>query len=132
MLSLEKTYVDEMIAHSLKDDPNECWGIIAGKDGRATRLYRMTNVSASPYRYDMDGKQMNAVLKEIDDSGWELMVIYHSHTHSQAYPSSTDVRLATWPEAYYVLVSLLDHQHPAVRAFRIQDGKVTEEEVKVV
>ncbi len=131
MLSLEKKYVDDMTAHALKDDPNECCGIIAGKGGRATKLYRMVNVSASPYRYDMDGKEMIPVLNEIDDSGWELMAIYHSHTHSQAYPSSTDIRLATWPEAYYILVSLLDHQHPAVRAYRIVDGKVAEEELRV-
>jgi proteasome lid subunit RPN8/RPN11 len=131
MLALEKRYVQEMIAHALKDDPNECCGLIAGKDGRATKLYRMTNVSASPYRYDMDGKEMIPILNEIDDNGGELLAIYHSHTHSQAYPSATDVRLATWPEAYYILVSLLDHQKPEVRAYRIQEGKVTEEELKV-
>ncbi|MBI4197554.1 MAG: M67 family metallopeptidase [Chloroflexi bacterium] len=131
MLALEKRYVEEMIAHALKDDPNECCGLIAGKDGRATKLYRMTNVSASPYRYDMDGKEMIPILNEIDDNGWELLAIYHSHTHSQAYPSATDVRLATWPEAYYILISLLDHQNPEVRAYRIQEGKVAEEELRV-
>ncbi|MBI4312878.1 MAG: M67 family metallopeptidase [Chloroflexi bacterium] len=132
MLALDKKYVDDMVAHALKDDPNECCGIIAGKDRRPTKLYRMTNVSASPYRYDMDGKEMIPVLNAIDDNGWELLAIYHSHTHSQAYPSSTDIRLATWPDAYYILVSLLDHQKPAVRAFRILDGNVTEEELEMV
>ncbi|MBI4340134.1 MAG: M67 family metallopeptidase, partial [Chloroflexi bacterium] len=89
MLQLDKKYVDEMVAHALQNDPNECCGFIAGAKGAATKLYRMTNVSASPYRYDMDGKEMIPVLNEIDDKGWELLAIYHSHTHSQAYPSAT-------------------------------------------
>ncbi len=71
--------------------------------------------------------------REIDDSGWDVVAIYHSHTHSEAYPSATDVRLATWSDAYYVLVSLLNREDPAVRAFRIEeDGTIREEEVRIV
>jgi len=132
MLKLAKRYVDEMVAHALEDDPIECCGILAGHQGKVVRLYRMTNVAQSPYRYDMDGKEMLPILREIDDNGWELLAIYHSHTHSPAYPSATDVRLATWPEALYILVSLVDHDDPAVLAFRIVDGEITEEELRII
>ena len=132
MLELEKRYVDEMVAHALEDDPNECCGILAGHLGKVVRLYRMTNVAQSPYRYELDGKEMLPILREIDDNGWELLAIYHSHTHSPAYPSATDVRLATWPEALYILVSLVNHDDPAVLAFRIVDGEITEEELQII
>ena len=94
--------------------------------------YRITNTEKSPYRYSMDGRELNEVLRELDDNGWEMQVIYHSHTHSPAYPSDTDVRLAAnWPDPYYLLVSLVDKQSPDVRLFIIADGKVVEEPVVI-
>jgi len=139
MLELERRYADEIVAHALEKDPNECCGILAGQDGRVTRLYRVTNVEHSPYRYSMDPKDLLVINREIDDGGSELLAIYHSHTHSEAYPSATDVRMATWPdgksiwpEAYYILVSLLDKNSPAIRAFRIEDGTINEEELRIV
>ena len=132
MLELEKKYVDEMVAHALEDDPNECCGILAGHQGKGVTLYRMTNTEHSHYRYNMDPRELYMTYREIDDNGWELLAIYHSHTHSPAYPSATDVRMATWPEACYILISLVDHDNPAVRAFRIVDGEITEEELRVV
>ena len=137
-MEIAKRYVDEMVSHALEDDPDECCGILAGPDGKVVKLYRMTNTERSPYRYSMDPKEQISVDREIDDKGWELLAIYHSHTHSAAYPSSTDVRMATWPDgtsiwpdAHYILVSLEDHDNPPVRAFRITDGSVTEEELRV-
>lgn len=139
MLELEQHYADEIVAHALEEDPNECCGILAGQDGRVTRLYRVTNMEHSPYRYSMDPKDLLVINKEIDDSRWELLAIYHSHTHTEAYPSATDVRMATWPdgksiwpEAYYILVSLMDKSSPTIRAFRIEDGAISEEELRVV
>ena len=79
----------------------------------------------------MDPKELLRVYHEIDDRGWEIIAIYHSHTHSEAYPSATDVRLATWPEALYILISLLQRDNPPIRAFRIEGSAVTEEEVCV-
>ena len=138
MLTLGKSYIDEMIAHAREDDPDECCGLVAGKDGEASRLYRMTNVEHSPYRYSMDSKELYRATREIEDGDWNLLAIYHSHTHSEAYPSDTDVRLATWsdgasiwPGTYYILVSLQDNASPVVRAFRIEDGSITEEELRV-
>ena len=131
MLYLDQKHAKEMVAHALEDDPNECCGILAGKDGEVLKLHRMTNVEASPYRYRMDPKELLKVYREIDDGGSDIIAIYHSHTHSEAYPSATDVRLATWPEARYILVSLLDKKNPPIRAFHIENGAVTEEEIRI-
>ena len=131
MLSLDRSYVDEIIAHARQDVPNECCGIIAGRDGHAAKLYRALNAEASPYRYNVDSKDLLRIYRDIDGNGWDMLAIYHSHTHTEAYPSPTDVRLAAWPEAYYLIVSLADEANPVLRAFRIQDGQVTEEELTV-
>lgn len=128
--SLPQSFLDEMIAHAKEDAPNECCGIIAGNDGRAVKLFRAKNAEASPYRYNVEPKDLFRIYRECEANGWEFLAIYHSHTASEAYPSPTDVRLAFWPEAYYVLVSLREAAKPAVRAFRILDGAVSEEEIK--
>lgn len=131
MLKLARAYVDDIIAHAREDAPNECCGILAGNDGLATRLYRALNAEASPYRYNVDPKDLLRIYRDIEANGWEVLAIYHSHTHTEAYPSQTDVRLAAWPDAYYLIVSLADEANPVLRAFRIQDGQVTEEELVV-
>jgi proteasome lid subunit RPN8/RPN11 len=130
MLRLERRYLCEIIAHAGEEAPNECCGIIAGKDGQATRLFRAKNAEASPYRYTVEPKDLLRIFNECAENGWDFLAIYHSHTASEAYPSPTDVRLAFWPEAYYLIVSLKDAAAPAVRAFRILDGQVTEDEIE--
>ena len=129
MLTLDRHLLDDMIAHAREEAPNECCGIIAGKDGRGVKLFRARNAEASPYRYNMDPQDLFRIYRECDENGWEFLAIYHSHTFSEAYPSQTDVRLAFWPESHYVLVSLKDAENPAVRAFRILDGRVQEVEL---
>ena len=126
---LEKQFVDEMAAHALEEAPNECCGIIAGKDGSATKLFRAKNAEASPYRYKVDDRDLFRIYKECSESDWDFLAIYHSHTASEAYPSPTDVRLAIWPEAYYILVSTKEPGTPVVRAYRIIDGEITEESI---
>lgn len=128
-LSLPRPFIDEMITHAREDAPNECCGIIAGKEGRAVKLFRAKNAEASPYRYNVEPKDLFRIFRECDENDWSFLAIYHSHTASKAYPSPTDVRLAFWPEAYYMLVSLQDPDKPVVRAFRILDGTITEEEI---
>lgn len=125
-LALPRGFIEEMIAHAREEAPNECCGIIAGKDGRAVRVFRARNSEASPYRYNVAPQDLFRIYRECEEKGWEFLAIYHSHTFTEAYPSPTDVRLAFWPEAYYVLVSLKDPERPAVRAFRIVDGAVRE------
>ena len=129
MLALPKKFIDEMIAHAREEAPNECCGIIAGQDGEARKLFRARNAEASPYRYNVDPQDLFRIHRECDANGWEFMAIYHSHTASEAYPSPTDIRLAYWPESTYILVSLMNRDDPAVRAFRIVDGAVSEEEL---
>jgi proteasome lid subunit RPN8/RPN11 len=131
VLKLERKYVDEIIAHAREDDPNECCGILAGADGRVTRLYRAVNAEASPYRYNVDPKDLLRIYRECEKRGWDFVAIYHSHTHTEAYPSATDVRLAAWPDARYLIVSLADKANPVLRAFRIQGDRVEEEPLEI-
>jgi proteasome lid subunit RPN8/RPN11 len=129
MLTLPQKFIDEMIAHAREEAPNECCGIIAGQYGRAVKLFRARNAEVSPYRYNVDPQDLFGMHRECAEKGWEFLAIYHSHTGSEAYPSPTDIRLAYWPEAYYLIVSLKDPENPEVRAFRIIDGAVSEEEL---
>ena len=132
VLKIPQSFADEMVEHSLGDYPNEACGIIAAEGKNPCHLYRMCNVEASPYRYSMDPKELYLTYKDIEqDHNWEVYAIYHSHTHSEAYPSATDVRLATWPEAFYILVSLKDKKDPVIRGFKILDSKIKEAEVVI-
>ena len=115
-----------LISHAIREMPNECCGILASKNGVAVKHYPITNIEQSPYRYSMDGKQVLKAYNEIEDKGWDLGVIYHSHTHTPAYPSATDVRRATWPDAEYILISLMDLENPQIQNFRILEGEIFE------
>ena len=131
MLQIDRRHHDEMIAHAREDGSVECCGILAGTEGVFHKLYRMKNVENSAYRFSWDSKELISVWIEMEDNGWEHRAVYHSHTHSEAYPSSTDVRLAAWPEAYYIVISLMNSESPIMRAFRIVDGTVSEEELQI-
>ncbi len=137
MTQIEKGYIDDMVAHARAELPNECCGILSGKSGRVSKLYRMTNVEASPFRFSMDPREIAEVDMEAGQNGWDLLAIYHSHTRSEAFPSDTDVRLAAgtvglWPEIRYILVSLMDADASQVRLFRIADGSITEELLEII
>jgi len=132
LLRLPKAFADEMIAHAREEEPNECCGLLAGKDGRAVKLYRITNSEHSPTRYFMEPQELYNAYKDIEDNGWELLAIYHSHPRSQAYPSATDTELAAWPEATHIIVSLMDSEKPVLRAFHIVDGRISEAEMQVM
>lgn len=131
MFVLEKRYAEEMIAHAREESPNEACGLLAGKEERVVKLYRCTSIEKSPYRYVINPKEQLKIMREMDEKGWELLGIYHSHTFTAAYPSRTDVEMAFYPDALYFIVSLVDPKGPAIRAFRIADGKVSEEELKI-
>ena len=131
MFRIEKRYIDDMIAHAREEAPNECCGFLAGKDGRVLQFYRGTNAEQSRYRYEVDSDELYRIHRECEERGWEFVGIYHSHPSTEAYPSPTDVRRASWPEALYFVVSLRDSENPDVRAYRIVDGQVSEEELEV-
>ena len=113
------------------DLPNECCGIVASDDGAAVRVFRASNAEASPVRYSLDPREQYKITMEIEDRGWELGAIYHSHTRSEAYPSQTDVNLAFYPDALYLIVSLRNPEDPEVRAFRIADERIEEVQLAV-
>ena len=129
MARLDDVFVKEIVAQGLREFPNECCGVIAAQGGVPVKVYPMTNADASPATYRLDGKEQLRIFDELDERGWDLWAIYHSHTHSEAYPSETDVRLAFYPDARYVLLSLSDRAHPVLRSFWIRDGEVAEEEL---
>ena len=120
----------ELIAHAREDAPDECCGMIAASGGRAVALYRARNAAASPLRYEIDGAEQYRIQMAIDERGWELGAIYHSHTRSAPYPSQTDINLAFYPEALYVIVGVADPE-PELRAFRIVDAQVHEVQIEV-
>ena len=131
MVRLPRSIHDEMVAHSLEDRPYEVCGLLAGQGGAITRAFRARNKEQSAVRYEIDPKDLIRLFREMDDADLELLGIYHSHTHTQAYPSATDIRLAYYPDALYFIVSLMDERAPHVRAFRIVEGQVSEEPIEV-
>jgi proteasome lid subunit RPN8/RPN11 len=132
MSELDGVFFKEIVDQGLREFPNECCGLIAAADGTPVKVFPMTNADASPVTYRLDGKEQLQTFDEIDEEGWQLWAIYHSHTHSEAYPSATDRKLAFYPDSRYLLLSLQDREHPILRSFFIdQDGEVTEEELTV-
>jgi [CysO sulfur-carrier protein]-S-L-cysteine hydrolase len=130
-MRISRELLDEVVAHAREEAPNECCGMIAARDGHAVRVFRAINAAASPLRYEIDPHDQLRIQTEIDDACLELGAIYHSHTRSEPYPSQTDVNLAFYPDAVYVIVGIAGDD-PDVRAYRIVDGHVdgTELEVK--
>jgi proteasome lid subunit RPN8/RPN11 len=129
-MRISRALHDEMVAHARADAPNECCGMVASRDGEAVHIYRAHNAAASPLRYEIDGAEQYRIQMEIEDAGLDLGAIYHSHTRSAPYPSQTDINLAFYPDALYLIVGLADDE-PAVRAYEIRDGKVSEAELAV-
>jgi [CysO sulfur-carrier protein]-S-L-cysteine hydrolase len=129
-MKLSRALYDEMVSHARAEAPNECCGMVASSDGEAVKVYPAVNAAASPLRYEIDGAEQYRIQMDIDDAGHDLGAIYHSHTRSKPYPSQTDINLAFYPEALYVIVGLAAEE-PEVRAFHIRDGQVTEAELEV-
>ena len=138
MLILDRATYDGIVAHAKRDHPVEACGVVAGPEGsdRAERLVEMVNAAGSPTFYEFDSTDLLRLYRDMDDRDEEPVVIYHSHTATEAYPSRTDIGLANEPRAHYVLVSTREHGNNdgpvEFRSYRIVDGEVTEEEVSVV
>jgi [CysO sulfur-carrier protein]-S-L-cysteine hydrolase len=131
MTEFDGVFFKEIVEQGLREFPNECCGVIAGREGAPVKVFPMKNADASPVTYRLDGREQLQVFDAMDDEGLELWAIYHSHTHSDAYPSDTDIRLAFYPDARYMLLSLADREEPELRSFFILDGEVTEEELSI-
>ena len=138
MLTITQATYDAIVAHAKRDHPVEACGLVAGPEGsdRPERYIEMVNAAASPTFYEYDSADLLALYREMDERDEEPVVIYHSHSETEAYPSVTDINLANEPGAHYVLVSTREHGNNdgpvEFRSYRIVDGVVTEEEVNVV
>ncbi|MEP9391739.1 M67 family metallopeptidase [Gordonia sp. VNK1] len=133
MLRIGRDLVDQMIAHARADHPDEACGVIAGPEGSddPQRFIPMVNAERSPTFYRFDSLEQLKVWREMDRNDEEPVVIYHSHTATEAYPSRTDISYASEPNAHYVLVSTREPDTAQVRSYRILDGVVTEEEIEI-
>jgi proteasome lid subunit RPN8/RPN11 len=134
VLTIARGFYDQIADHARADHPDEACGVLAGPAGsdRPERFIAMTNAARSPTFYEFDSTEQFRVWTEMDDRDEEPVVIYHSHTATEAYPSRTDISYANEPGAHYVLVSTRDPQELEFRSFRIRDGEVAEEPVTVV
>ncbi len=129
-MQIARELYGQLIAHARAEAPNECCGMIATLAGRAVALHPAENAAASPLRYEIEPLQLLELTTAIDDAGHELGAIYHSHTRTAPEPSQTDINLAFYPDALYLIVGLADEQ-PDVRAWRIVGGEVSEAELLV-
>jgi proteasome lid subunit RPN8/RPN11 len=129
-MRISRDLYEQMIEHARQEAPNECCGMLATRNGQVVKLYRAKNAAASPLRYEIDGADQYRIQMEIYDSHLELGAIYHSHTRTEPYPSQTDINLAFYPEALYVIVGLAGPE-PEVRAYMIREGRVADAELVV-
>ena len=124
-MRLPRELAEQIVEHARSELPNEACGLLGGRDGVARSFHPARNADASPYRYSLDAQDQLRIVLEIEDAGNDLVGIYHSHTRSAAYPSRTDVELASWPDAAYVIVSLAS-EPPAIAAFDLRGGAISE------
>ncbi len=120
-----------MIEHARREAPLECCGILGGRDGTVQRAFELRNEEQSPIRYVMSPQEQLKVFEEMDRDSLEMVAIYHSHTHTEAFPSETDVKLAFYPEVASVIISLKE-ETPVVKAFRIREEAIFPEEIEVI
>ena len=138
MLTIDQETYDAIVAHAKRDHPDEACGIVAGPEGsdRPERYIEMINAAGSPTFYEFDSTDLLQLYKDMDANDEEPVIVYHSHTATEAYPSRTDIGLAMEPNAHDVLVSTKEHGNDAgpveFRSYRIVDGNVTEEEINIV
>jgi [CysO sulfur-carrier protein]-S-L-cysteine hydrolase len=125
-LTLPEAMREEIVAYARADAPRECCGVIAGRGGLPTRLYRLRNLEPGVDRYLIDDEELYRVYRAIEDGGDDLLAIYHSHPVSVAYPSKTDVAFAFWEQSFYIICSLEHPDAPVIRAFRIVGEQITE------
>lgn len=142
-MELPRPMFEKMLAHARAGLPNEACGVIAGDRGKPVRIYPMRNAEQSPVVYRFDEREQLQVFNEIEEKGWELLGLFHSHTHTEAYPSPTDRAQAHWrdpitgeesaayPGTKYLILSLAE-QDPLVRAFIFLEGESVEEDVRIV
>ena len=131
MFAIDQESYDQLVAHARAEFPNEACAFLAGSNGRVEKVYTLPNAAASPTFYVVESRAQLRAMQEMEERGWDLLGIFHSHTFTEAYPSRTDIERAVYPDATYLILSLADQERPVLRAFRIVDGEVSEEELAV-
>ncbi|MBT9171550.1 MAG: CysO-cysteine peptidase [Actinobacteria bacterium] len=129
MLRIRPEHIKQIIEHARREHPLECCGFLVGKDNEALKVYEMSNVDKSRTTYLMDPREQLQVYKQMEKDGTEIVGIYHSHPHSEAFPSPTDLKKVFYEDVYYLIVSLSDWDRPTVRVFKLIDSKIKEEEM---
>jgi proteasome lid subunit RPN8/RPN11 len=124
-LRIARTMLDEIVAQARDEAPNECCGLVGTRDGRAVTLFKARNARASPFAYEIDSKDLLRAYNEIDDAGLDVGIIYHSHTRRDAAASQTDINLARFPDAVYLIVGVQDPEQEEIAAWYIKDGRVS-------
>lgn len=130
-IDLDEATYDALVAHARSDAPFEVCGLLAGDGQGVAAHYEIPNAARSMTYYSMEPKAMLHAMRDIDDRELDLLAIYHSHTHTEAFPSPTDVELAFYPDVVYLIVSLQDPDEPVVRGFDVREGRITEREVRI-
>tara|TARA_B110000438_G_scaffold285869_1_gene316460 strand:+ start:8962 stop:9411 length:450 start_codon:yes stop_codon:yes gene_type:complete len=128
---IPRPIISKLFEHALLEDPNECCGLLIGKENKVRNIQKCQNIHSSPItRYTIEPKDLLKAENFSDENNMEILAIYHSHTHSQAYPSSTDIENAIesmWTNPYYILISLVEKTRPIIRAYKILEDKNVEE-----
>ncbi len=130
-LILEPPQVVQMVDHARDEHPGEACGLLGGRDGRVETVYPLPNMESSPIRYLAEPQAQVDAMLQIEEQGREIVGIYHSHVDASAYPSPTDVAMAAYPDAFYLIISLSDDRPPILGAFRIQDGEIEEVNIAI-
>ena len=133
MLTLKKELLLRIIGQCQEKFPNEACGILAGRNSVAEKVYPLTNISDNPKLcYIIDPKEQLSIFKQLRSDNLEMLAIFHSHIDVEAYPSKKDVELAFYPDSSYIIISLSKQKTPQARSFRIVEGKISEEELKIM
>ncbi|HEX8157228.1 MAG TPA: M67 family metallopeptidase [Solirubrobacteraceae bacterium] len=130
-MRIARSQLDEIVEHAVRDAPNECCGVVLGRAGTATSVHQLENLAASPFRFDIDGRELVPLVFGEED-GDDLVAIYHSHTRSKPYPSQTDVNFAAgWPGVEWLIVGVSKNAEPEVCSYWIEDGKISDAALEV-
>ena len=130
-MKISRKRFEEIVEQAKREYPYECCGILASKDDKVVAIHPLTNVDKSSVTYLANGAQQLAAIRAVEDASLTLAAIYHSHPNSPCYPSARDVNMAYYPDAAYVIISLLNRKDPEVKAFRIVDGNISQAELVI-
>ena len=131
-MKIDRVLLDDIVAHAVRDAPNECCGMVAVRDGAATAVHATENVAASPFRFEVDSSELIGLWNDIESAGADVGAIYHSHTRSDPYPSQTDVNFASnWPGVEWIIVGVDKQGQTEVHSYLVDDGQIAEVELEL-